>query len=207
MPYVAGKRERNKAANRAAILEAGRQCFVEYGYDAITVRDIIRSTDLASGTFYNYFPDKRSVFVALMESRMVGLTDRLTQIRRSAGNMRKFIYGAYFAAFETISEDPVFYQFIARNTPVVQDIYNQSIMGISVSALEDDIRDAITRGVFPEIDVEYLAAAFFGVGFEIGRSLAKRYNRDPKPAAELATCLFLEGITGAAKARDGRAAA
>src|ERR1051325_9333576 len=62
-----GKRERNKAQNRAEILDAAREVFTELGYDAATVRDIIRKTRLASGTFYNYFPDKESVFRALLQ--------------------------------------------------------------------------------------------------------------------------------------------
>ncbi|MES1201591.1 MAG: TetR family transcriptional regulator, partial [Pseudomonadota bacterium] len=45
------KRERSKAANRHAILTAARRVFADLGYDATTVRDIIRGTDLASGTF------------------------------------------------------------------------------------------------------------------------------------------------------------
>ena len=53
-----GKRARNKRANRAAILEAARRCFLEHGYDAVTIRDVIRLSGLAAGTFYNYFPDK-----------------------------------------------------------------------------------------------------------------------------------------------------
>ena len=46
---------------------AAREAFGELGYGASSVRDIIRRTDLASGTFYNYFPDKESVFRALVE--------------------------------------------------------------------------------------------------------------------------------------------
>lgn len=207
MPYVAGKRERNKAANRAEIVEAGRHCFIEFGYEAVSVRDIIRATNLATGTFYNYFQDKREVLIALLESRMEDLTLHLTDIRRNAQDMRQFVYGAYYAAFETIAQDPLFYLFISRNTPVVQEIYNQSVMGISVSALEADIRDAINRGVIPEIDVEYLAAAFFGVGFEIGRSLANREKRDPKPAAEMATRIFMEGVAESAHSEESRAVA
>ena len=49
-----GRREQTKAANRAAILEAALEVFGELGYDAASVRDVIRRTDLASGTFYNY---------------------------------------------------------------------------------------------------------------------------------------------------------
>ena len=55
---VAGKREATKAANRAAILAAARVVFADIGFGAASVRDIIRRTDLATGTFYNYFPDK-----------------------------------------------------------------------------------------------------------------------------------------------------
>lgn len=193
---MTGKRERNKHANRAAILNAARDCFIEQAFDAITARDIIRRTSLASGTFYNYFPDKDSVYRALLDERMATLTERLTRIRRSAHDAREFIYGAYLAAFETIAEDPLFYRGILRNVAVVRDIYEDSIMGVSVRALEVDIRDAIDRGLLPDIDVEYLAAALFGVGFEIGRVLSHRHDRDPEPAAELATNLFISGLEG-----------
>ena len=47
----AGKRERTKLANRAAILAAARAVFAQMGYEAASVRDIIRRTELASGTF------------------------------------------------------------------------------------------------------------------------------------------------------------
>jgi AcrR family transcriptional regulator len=62
MSAAAGRRERTKAANRASILDAAREVFAEHGYEAASVRDIIRGTDLASGTFYNYFPDKDAIF-------------------------------------------------------------------------------------------------------------------------------------------------
>jgi AcrR family transcriptional regulator len=60
-----GKREQTKAQNRQLILEAARNVFAELGYGATTVRDIIRATPLASGTFYNYFKSKEEVFQAI----------------------------------------------------------------------------------------------------------------------------------------------
>ena len=59
-----GKRERTKRANREAILAAARRVFSDIGYGAASVRDIVRGTDLASGTFYNYFPDKEAALRA-----------------------------------------------------------------------------------------------------------------------------------------------
>ena len=61
-----GKRERNKAANRTAILEAAQACFLELGYEATSIRDVIRRTNLAAGTFYNYFTDKQSLLLSLI---------------------------------------------------------------------------------------------------------------------------------------------
>ena len=63
-----GKRERTKTANRQAILDAAREVFGELGYDAATVRDIIRRTGLASGTFYNYYKSKEEVFDEVREA-------------------------------------------------------------------------------------------------------------------------------------------
>src|SRR5262245_64464196 len=62
-----GKREKTKVANRQAILAAARRVFAQLGYEAATVRDIIRGTELASGTFYNYFRSKEEVFEALAD--------------------------------------------------------------------------------------------------------------------------------------------
>ena len=56
----AGRRERTKAANRAAIVAAARDAFGELGFEAAGVRDIVRRTGLASGTFYNYFTSTKN---------------------------------------------------------------------------------------------------------------------------------------------------
>src|SRR5439155_17915667 len=62
-----GRREERKAENRAKLLAAARKVFAEKGLGAATARDIVRETDLATGTFYNYFRDKEDVFRALLE--------------------------------------------------------------------------------------------------------------------------------------------
>jgi AcrR family transcriptional regulator len=62
-----GKREQTKLANRVAILDAAREVFGEMGFEAATVRDIIRRTNLSVGAFYNYFRSKEEVFEALAD--------------------------------------------------------------------------------------------------------------------------------------------
>jgi len=202
---MTGKRERNKRANRAAILAAARDCIIDKPYDAITVRDIVRRTPLAAGTFYNYYTDKESVYRELLHERMSAFTEHLTAIRQSAATLREFLYETYLHVFYTVVDDPLFYGAILANPAQMRSLFDDSIMGMSVRALEADIRDAIKRGLIPDdVDVEYLAAAFFGVGFEIGRVLAQRERKDAEHAAALAEQIFLDGI--AARAGHGAAA-
>ncbi len=189
-----GLRERNKEQNRERILDAARRCFVERGYDAVTVRDIIRLTGLATGTFYNYYPDKEAVFAALVEDYVRGITRELHEIRSSATDLRTFVHDTYLTVFSRFCAEPELFHLISRNEHYIRELYLDSVLGISISYLKDDIRSAIDRGLIDDTDVDCLAAAFYGVGFEMTRVLVQREDRDPAAAAELASRIFLRGV-------------
>ena len=82
-----GRRAATKAANRAAILAAARAAFAEMGYGEATVRDVVRRTELASGTFYNYFPDKEALFRAVLEELAAVVRTRVQAARREARSL------------------------------------------------------------------------------------------------------------------------
>ena len=63
-----------REVRQAQILEAARDLFVERGYNATTVDDIVGRVEVARGTFYLYFPDKRAVLAALVD----GFFERVT---------------------------------------------------------------------------------------------------------------------------------
>src|SRR5690242_18501399 len=85
-----GRREQNKAENRAALLKAARTVFAEMGYGAAGVRDIVRRTDLASGTFYNYFKDKAEIFEAVVREMSVEIMRRHRGGRAKARTAEEF---------------------------------------------------------------------------------------------------------------------
>lgn len=192
---ISGKRERNKLRNRDLILSAARDCFLRMGYGAVSVRDIIGNTPLASGTFYNYFPDKAAVFRALIEDRIGEMNERMHKARSNAESLQAFLYGAYLNVFNAIDTDPVFFAFIFRNDPVVRAFYEEGVFGSTAQGIREDVQDAIDRGLIPDCDVGYLVAAFYGVGYEMGRNFLAREPRDPVAAAHMATQLLLGGVT------------
>ena len=188
------KREQNKRANRSAILDAARKCFVQHGYESVTIRDVIRQTGLASGTFYNYFQEKSELLHSLIEDQMRSLTQRLITARRNATTVEDFLYGAYLSAFQEFASQPAFYAMMFRNEPVIRSMYGDKAFGYTIRALKRDLRLAMTRGLLPEMDADYLAAILFGSGYEVARMIVERRGKKPAEAAAFCTRIFLAGV-------------
>ena len=189
-----GKRARTKAQNRAAILGAAREVFAELGYDAAGVRDVIRRTELASGTFYNYFPDKESVFRALLDESAQEVRRRLRAVRAGARTLEAFVGDAYRAWFEFLVEDRLMFELMQRNAGTIRALFGDPILGAGVEELLEDLTAAIARGDIPPLDADYMAGAMAGSALELGVRMAERDPADVDGAARFATELFLGGI-------------
>ena len=191
---TAGRRERTKTANRAAILAAGRERFAARGYDAVGVRDIVRGTELASGTFYNYFPDKEAVFRAIVEEFGAEARRRVRDARRAASGAEDFLESGFRAFFEFIVADPVTFAFLRRNLGTIRERFGDAVLPAGLGELEEDIRAAIARGDLPDVDVGYLAHAMLAVGLELGQELAEHDPPDVEGATAFVTALFTAGL-------------
>jgi AcrR family transcriptional regulator len=189
-----GRRERTKAANRTAILEAALAVFGELGYDAASVRDVIRRTDLASGTFYNYFPDKEAIFRALVEQTGDEARRRVRSARVNARSAREFVEDAYRAYFEFMVEDPATSTFLRRNAGTIPAFFGDRVVPQGTDELAEDLREAMARGELPEVDVDYCAHAMIAVGLELGTRMLERDPPDVEGATSFATELFLGGM-------------
>jgi AcrR family transcriptional regulator len=196
MSVDVGRREQTKAANRAAILEAGRRVFGEVGYGAASVRDIIRGTDLAAGTFYNYFPDKESIFRALVDEIGVEARARVQAARQRAANPTAFIEDGYRAYFEFIAEDPANLNFLIRNTGAIRSMFEDGQLPMGTEELSDDLRGEIDAGRLPDLDVGYAAPVMMAIGIELGLRLLEREPPDVDGATRFATNLLLRGLPG-----------
>src|SRR3954454_18577602 len=116
----AGRREERKAQNREKLLTAARKVFSEKGLGEATARDIVRETDLASGTFYNYFSDKEDAFRALLGQMAEQSRALVRAQRRAAGlSVEQRVAGAYRAYFEWAVEERELFQVSRRNAGVI----------------------------------------------------------------------------------------
>jgi len=189
-----GKREQTKAANRAAILDAARAVFAEMGYGATTVRDIIRRTGLASGTFYNYFKSKEEVFQAIMDESALRIRPRLREEREKANTFEDFLEGMFTAFFTYVLEDNREYQMMRANTGAIRVRMDTPEVIAGFEELRVDIDEGIERGVIPRVDAEFLTASLIGIAFEIADRIVHRDDASPRDAARFATGLVIGGI-------------
>ena len=189
-----GKREQTKVQNRHMILEAARGVFADMGYGAATVRDIIRATPLASGTFYNYFKSKEEIYQAIRDEAALAIRPQLREERQKAATVEEFISATFRTFFEVVTRDEMNFRSIRHNADVSRMRVDTPEVVAGFDELREDIETAIAKGVFPPIDADYLMAAIVGVAFEIMERILSRENRDAKAAADFATALLLGGI-------------
>ena len=198
-----GKREETKASNRQAIIDAARRVFAELGYGATTVRDIIRATDLASGTFYNYFKSKEEVFQALQDETALRVRPRLRAERIRARNFEEFISGSFRTFFDFVKNDHATFATMRRNPEMQRVRIDTPEVVAGFDELRTDLERAIESGVVPDADPDLLMAAIVGVAFEVANHLVARDDLSVNDAAKFATALFLGGVQALPKRRRG----
>src|SRR5215469_5225845 len=179
-----GKRAQGKAANRRIILDAAKRVFAEMGYGAARVRDIIRATPLASGTFYNYFRSKEEVFQALCDEAAQVVGPAMRETRHKAKNAETFFYATFRAFFA--------YMAARRASGVGPNPLHTQPVTLELGALKQDIENAISRGVLPPVNAQVLAAAMWGLASGLADTLAEWTDVDD--AARSATVFMLQGF-------------
>lgn len=86
-----GRRERRREETRKRIFEAALGLFAKYGFTSVTVEQITDAADVGKGTFFNYFPSKEHMFLALAERQQEAL-DAAVKQARSAASVRPVLF-------------------------------------------------------------------------------------------------------------------
>ena len=187
------RRELTKAQNREVILAAARRVFAEIGFAKATVRDVIRATPLASGTFYNYFKSKEEVYQALRDDMALAMRPALREARMASDTAEEFLASGFrtFFAFTVTQRDET----AAVETSRFRMDSPEVLAGFA--ELKADIEAAIAHGLLPAVDSGLLMGCIAGVAFELGEQV--KAGADVERASQFATALFLGGLNALPK--------
>lgn len=198
------KRARTTQRNRAAILAAARESFCEVGYGASTVRDIMRRTDLASGTFYNYYTDKASVLHDLIDEFSARIRHRVHDARMEAQSLEEMLRSAFRACFELYAEDRFMTTLFARNAGEVRELTSANVLEPAIAELARDLRAKAAEIALPDVDIDRVSRAAVALATELGFHMIQQRPVDVEGTTEFVTQIMLGGIErlGASGARS-----
>src|SRR5262249_51780543 len=74
---AAGRRPRDAAATREALLAAGAELFAERGYDGVPVWNIARAAGVNKAMISYHFGGKRGLYRAILEATFAEIVDRV----------------------------------------------------------------------------------------------------------------------------------
>jgi AcrR family transcriptional regulator len=104
------------------LFQAGCELFAERGYHDVDVTDLTEHIGVSSGTFYNYYPNKRALLEAIMRTQFNAYAAMINPTEATTNTRKEFI-----AAFEHmtrrilthIAENPPLSSFLALTAPGV----------------------------------------------------------------------------------------
>ncbi len=102
----AGRRERRRLEVFQRILDASQELFETKGFDETTVAEICEAADVAYGTFFNHFPTKSSLLVAMGESALGVISetlDKLTKRPIPIGDALEELFDGFAEELESVS--------------------------------------------------------------------------------------------------------
>ena len=192
------RRTEQKRENRAKLLDAARKVFAEKGFGAATARDIVRETDLATGTFYNYFTDKEDAFRAVMDEFTAMARVGAREERRKPGvDLEERVFNAYCGFFLLVVEDPQMFEIFRKNADTIAMLGAGDLFEDAVRELAEDMRQWVAEGQLPAAVEPWLvptAHSMAGGGFQVAAHMLEQGASDVEAAARFCTRLLLDGL-------------
>ena len=193
--YNDGARATNKTKNRQAIIKAGIRIFIDKGVSETTVRDIIRSTGLASGTFYNYFNSKEEVLVAIFDdfAKEIGKSVRDENVQPES--FEEFLRIKLTRFFKFVSSKPEIYMIMSNNHNLVNNFsINTPQIILEIDYLKEEISDYIKKGVFPNFDVDLLALVVRPITDSLAQEMISQKKIDINKYTEKCVNFLTKGL-------------
>jgi AcrR family transcriptional regulator len=197
---MTARRAQLKQENRDKLVSAARKVFAEKGLATATARDIVRETDLASGTFYNYFDDKEDAFRAVFEEWLEEARVAARAKRLQAGiGLEQRIYDSYHSYFELVVADPEMFEVLRRNADAIAMLGSEDLFAAAVREFIEDMQQWVAEGQLPaEVApwLPYIARSLAGGAFQIAAHMADEGASDVDATARFCTGLMLDGLRG-----------
>jgi AcrR family transcriptional regulator len=163
-------RTRDKRATRERLLEAAEAVFAEKGYHGAVVDDIIQASDSSKGGFYFHFPNKQSIFLALIDALVPKLA---AAVERSIAAEREPVAqldAALRTVLELFSRHRRLSKILLVEAVGLGHGFDQKLMetrGRFAAMIREHLDRALAAGAIAPLDTDVAAWVWFGAINEI----------------------------------------
>lgn len=158
------------------IIEVSKKLFATNGYSNTSINEIIASAEIATGTFYNYFSDKKAVYIYLLRDYSHQIKSKI----RAAIDPNKTRYEIErdgLTAFIKFSlEDPLSYKIIWESLFVDEQLFANYYKDFAISYMKQLSKGQTSGAVNPNIDLETLSYILMGIANFIGLQIQFKYS-------------------------------
>jgi len=121
----AGELTARQVVRRQQLMDAARNLFAQKGFHATTVSDIVARAGLSQGAFYLYFPDKRSIFSAIVDSVFWMLRRRIWSATRDEMEPERRVVAGLLAYFQFYGELRDWHRLVYRQGVGIDPAFEQ----------------------------------------------------------------------------------
>jgi len=182
------------------LLEVAEQLFTEYGYQAVSIRDIAQASGVTNAALYYHFPNKEALFDEVIEYHANKLAQRLQEAGADADTPRVQLAAMLteYAAHVSERRSPLFS--LRRKPDKVhrEQVEKQHgrLVGRMLAPLEDVLQSATSQGELRQISDDYSPASLL-LGLFHGMLQHRKHCTDRQISPEdikLVIDIFWDGL-------------
>ncbi|WP_045114714.1 TetR/AcrR family transcriptional regulator [Microscilla marina] len=189
------KRLQNKQQNDAAIMQAAITLFAQKGMETTTIGDIVATSGLARGTFYNYYKSKAEIWDKLVNQLITRVNDTLKTQRQGAKTAYEFVYSAFIGYAQVLLQPLVLPLIIKNQAAFRNSLFASNSLRSIYKDLENDLKNAPFFQQLAPQQYRMISYAMVGSGLEVMIQLFdQKEELTVEEAGRFFTELFLGGI-------------
>jgi AcrR family transcriptional regulator len=154
----------SKEQRRQQLLDAARTVFATKGFHDAKVGDIAAKAKVAKGTVYLYFPDKRSIFVELIDTLVTRITGAILRVDTD-GDVVAQIKHNIRGILSALVDDPDTLRILFTHASGVDPEFSAKIDSFYDSVkqlLTDSLEDGQSLGIVKQGDARLFASFTIG---------------------------------------------
>lgn len=181
---------------RQKLLDAAEAVFGELGFHNAGIVEITQRADVALGTFYLYFPDKKAIFQDLVRTLNTRLRGAIRdQIRGLDDRLEQEVAG-FDTFFEFVRKHRNLYRVILQAETVDEELFRWHYRTLADGYIRGLRRAQAAGQVRTDLEPEALAYSLMGMAEALGSRYVLWDGKLPPVTARKTIRAFLEGGLG-----------